>query len=412
MKTADVVVIGAGHAGLAASRCLADRSIEHVILERGEVANSWRTERWESLTLLTPNWQSRLPGFAYAGREPDGYMTMPELVGFIEQYAETVDAPIHTGTTVTSVRRNSSGIEIDTADGDWKCRAVILASGACNVPAVPALATDMPPGISSVTTHDYHNPEHLPDGKVLVVGASATGLQLAEEIHHSGREVTLSVGEHVRLPRVYRGRDIQWWMHSAGVLDEGIDDIDDINRARNLPSPQLVGSRKRQMLDLNAMTDAGVNLIGRLMAVRDGVAMFSGSLKNVCSLADLKMGRLLDTIDEWAESSDESDTFDPPERFARTRIDEAPPLTVDLAGDGFATVLWATGYRPDYSWLDMPVLDRKGKLVHDEGVVNAPGVYALGLPFMRKRKSSFIHGTEDDANYVVDHLFHFLEDGA
>lgn len=411
MKTADVVVIGAGHAGLAASRCLAERSIEHVILERGEVANSWRTERWESLTLLTPNWQSRLPGFAYAGENPDGYMTMPELIGFIEQYAETVHAPMHTGTSVTSVCRNANVIEVVTTDGTWQCRGVILATGACNVPAVPAVAADMPSGISNVTTHDYQDPEQLADGKVLVVGASATGLQLADEIHHSGRSVTLAVGEHVRLPRVYRGRDVQWWMHAAGVLDEGIDDVDDITRARNLPSPQLVGSRRRQILDLNAMTDAGVKLVGRLMAVRDGVAMFSGSLRNVCSLADLKMGRLLDTIDEWAESSDEGDTFDPPERFERTRVDEAPPLTIDLAGEDFATVLWATGFRPDYSWLHMPVLDRKGKLVHDEGVVNAPGIYALGLPFMRKRKSSFIHGTEDDANYIVDHLSHYLGKG-
>jgi len=411
VKTADVVVIGAGHAGLAASRCLAERSIEHVILERGEVANSWRTERWESLTLLTPNWQSRLPGFAYAGENPDGYMTMPELIGFIEQYAETVHAPMHTGTSVTSVCRNANVIEVVTTDGTWQCRGVILATGACNVPAVPAVAADMPSGISNVTTHDYQDPEQLADGKVLVVGASATGLQLADEIHHSGRSVTLAVGEHVRLPRVYRGRDVQWWMHAAGVLDEGIDDVDDITRARNLPSPQLVGSRRRQILDLNAMTDAGVKLVGRLMAVRDGVAMFSGSLRNVCSLADLKMGRLLDTIDEWAESSDEGDTFDPPERFERTRVDEAPPLTIDLAGEDFATVLWATGFRPDYSWLHMPVLDRKGKLVHDEGVVNAPGIYALGLPFMRKRKSSFIHGTEDDANYIVDHLSHYLGKG-
>jgi len=408
VKTADVVVIGAGHAGLAVSRCLAERSIEHVILERGEVANSWRNERWESLTLLTPNWQSRLPGFAYAGEDPDGYMTMPQLIGFIEQYASTIEAAIHTNTRVSSVRRGDNGFEVQTSNGSWNCRGVILASGACNVPAVPAVAADMPAGVKNVSTHDYQNPEQLAQGKVLVVGASATGLQLADEIRNSGRAVTLAVGEHVRLPRVYRGRDIQWWMHSAGVLDEGIDDIDDITRARNLPSPQLVGSRKRQILDLNAMTDAGVNLVGRLMTVRDGVGMFSGSLKNVCALADLKMGRLLDTIDEWAKSSDQADLFDPPERFDRTRVDEAPPLTIDLAGEGFETVVWATGYRPDYSWLDIPVLDRKGKLVHDEGVVNAPGLYALGLPFMRKRKSSFIHGTEDDANHIVDHLSQYL----
>jgi putative flavoprotein involved in K+ transport len=303
VKTADVVVIGAGHAGLSTSCCLAERSIDHVVLERGEVAHSWRRERWDSLTLLTPNWQSRLPGFAYQGDNPDGYMSMPELIGFIEQYAKAISAPVETGVEVTSVRQNSSGFEVATGNGTWKCRSVVLASGACNVPAVPAVAGDLPADLVSITTHQYRNPAQLPAGKVLVVGASATGLQLADEIQRSGRDVILAVGEHVRLPRVYRGRDIQWWMDAAGILDEGLADVDDVNRARNLPSPQLVGSRARQILDLNAMSEAGVRLIGRLMAVRDGVAMFSGSLRNVCALADLKMERLLDAIDEWAAAS-------------------------------------------------------------------------------------------------------------
>jgi putative flavoprotein involved in K+ transport len=276
------------------------------------------------------------------------------------------------------------------------------------VPAVPAVASDLPPELVSITTHQYRNPAQLPAGKVLVVGASATGLQLADEIQRSGRDVVLAVGEHVRLPRVYRGRDIQWWMDAAGILDEGLADVDDVNRARNLPSPQLVGSRARQILDLNAMSEAGVRLIGRLMAVRDGVAMFSGSLRNVCALADLKMERLLDAIDEWAAASDQAASFDAPERFAATRVDESPPLSLDFAKQGVAAVVWATGYRPDYSWLHLPVLDRKGRLLHDEGVVAARGLYALGLPFLRKRKSSFLHGTEDDARHIVAHLADYL----
>jgi putative flavoprotein involved in K+ transport len=408
VKTADVVVIGAGHAGLSTSCCLAERSIDHVVLERGEVAHSWRRERWDSLTLLTPNWQSRLPGFAYQGDNPDGYMSMPELIGFIEQYAKAISAPVETGVEVTSVRQNSSGFEVATGNGTWKCRSVVLASGACNVPAVPAVAGDLPADLVSITTHQYRNPAQLPAGKVLVVGASATGLQLADEIQRSGRDVVLAVGEHVRLPRVYRGRDIQWWMDAAGILDEGLADVDDVNRARNLPSPQLVGSRARQILDLNAMSEAGVRLIGRLMAVRDGVAMFSGSLRNVCALADLKMERLLDAIDEWAAASDQAASFDAPERFAATRVDESPPLSLDFAKQGVAAVVWATGYRPDYSWLHLPVLDRKGRLLHDEGVVAARGLYALGLPFLRKRKSSFLHGTEDDARHIVAHLADYL----
>ncbi|MDH5502332.1 MAG: NAD(P)-binding domain-containing protein, partial [Gammaproteobacteria bacterium] len=217
MNTADVVVIGAGHAGLATSYCLSETSIEHVVLERGEVAHSWRSERWDSLTLLTPNWQSRLPGFAYQGDDPDGYMAMPELIRFISEYADVINAPVRTGVEVTSVQSHSGGYKLLTADGTWRCRSVVLASGACNVPAVPTVAANLPTGLVSLTPHQYRNPAQLPQGKVLVVGASATGLQLADEIRRSGHDVVLAVGEHVRLPRVYRGRDIQWWMHAAGI---------------------------------------------------------------------------------------------------------------------------------------------------------------------------------------------------
>ena len=402
--TVDTIVIGAGHTGLAVSHCLSERSIDHVILERGEVANSWRHERWDSLTLLTPNWQSRLPGFSYSGDDPDGFMAMPEVIGFIDAYAARCEAPIHTQTTVTSVRHDSDVYTIATDRGDWHSRSVVAASGACNLPSVPKVCDNVPANIDTVTPHAYRNSEQLKEGKVLVVGASATGLQLADEIHRSGRPVTIAVGEHVRMPRTYRGRDIQWWMHSAGVLDEGLDDVDDINRARNLPSPQLVGSHDKKILDLNAMTDAGMKLVGRLMGLQNNVAQFSGSFRNVCALADLKMGRLLDTIDEWAETSPDAATYEPSERFERTRVDDAPCLAIDLCEEGFGTVLFATGFRPDYSWLDVPVLDRKGMIRHDEGAAKMPGLYVIGLPFLRRRKSSFIHGTEDDARYITQHL--------
>ena len=218
------VIIGAGHAGLAMSRCLADRSIDHVVLERGEVANSWKTERWDSLRLLTPNWQSRLPGFGYEGDDPDGFRTMPETVAFIERYAEAIEAPVQTHTTVTSVRGGVDGYRIDTSRGSLSCPTVVIATGACNIPCVPALADAVPPGIATLTPMQYRNPDQLEDGGVLVVGASATGTQIAEEIHQSGRPVTLAVGEHVRVPRVYRGLDIEWWMDRCGVLDEGYEE--------------------------------------------------------------------------------------------------------------------------------------------------------------------------------------------
>ncbi|MEU4161478.1 NAD(P)-binding domain-containing protein [Actinoplanes sp. NPDC026670] len=383
------VVVGAGHAGLAASHFLRERGVDHVVLERGLVANSWRTERWDSLRLLTPNWLSRLPGQDYDGDDPDGYMTMAEVVAFIERFA--AGAPVRTGVNVTSVRRTGEGFAV----GDLRCRSVVIASGACNVPVVPGFG-DL--GVHQVTPFDYHNPDKLPDGGVLVVGASATGVQLAAELRASGRHVVLSVGEHTRMPRRHRGRDVLWWMHETGLWAQRYDEVDDLDRARRLPSPQLAGGAD---VDLNTLTGAGVELVGRLAAVRDGVALFSGGLRNVCSLADLKANRMLAGFDEWAGLADR--VVLPP-----TRVPEKPRLRIDLGSGEISTIVWATGFRPDYSWLDLPVLDDKGRLRHDGGVTGIPGLYALGLPVLRRRRSTFLHGIEDDARYVVDHLIRTL----
>ena len=402
------VVVGAGHAGLAASRCLTARSIDHVVLERGEAANSWRRERWDSLRLLTPNWQSRLPGYHYEGRDPDGYMTMREVVEFISRYAVVIAAPVRTHTTVTSVTRTDVGYTVTTNTGVLQCRAVVLASGACNVPSVPSLSQALPPHVQSVTPFDYRNPGHLPDGGVLVVGASATGVQLADEIARSGRAVVLSVGEHVRLPRTYRGRDVLWWMDASGVWNQRYDEVDDLMRARRLPSPQLVGTPERRTLDLNALTAAGVELVGRLAGVRDGQALFSGGLRNQFALADLKMNRLLTTFDDWSQVHGRDGDVDLPERLEPTRAPSSSRLKLDLRKGEVRSIIWATGFRPDYSWLDVPVVDHKGYLRHDGGVVDAPGLYVLGLPVLRRRKSSFIHGADDDARELVDHLVTYL----
>jgi putative flavoprotein involved in K+ transport len=403
------VVIGAGHAGLAMSRCLAERSIDHVVLERGEVANSWRTERWDSLRLLTPNWQSRLPGFGHEGDDPDGYRTMAETIAFIERYADVISAPVHTHTTVTSVRCTDDGYEVRTTAGDWRCRAVAIATGACNVANVPVVAHAVPPSITTLTAMQYRRPDQIEDGGVLVVGASATGTQIAEEIHRSGRPVTVAVGEHVRVPRVYRGRDIKWWMDVSGILDERYDEMDDILRARSLPSLQLTGSDDRRNIDLNSLADIGVHFVGRFAGIHDGKAQFSGSLRNLATLADLKMNRLLDRIDEWAAAHGRDTDVDPPHRFESTRIEASPPLGLNLAAGKIRTIIWATGFRPEYSWLDVPVLDRKGWVRHDGGVVEAPGMYLLGMPFLRRRKSSLIDGAGDDARDLSAHLAAFLE---
>ncbi|HEX6453701.1 MAG TPA: NAD(P)-binding domain-containing protein [Trebonia sp.] len=409
MERTTTVVIGAGHAGLAASHFLSARSIDHIVLERGEVANSWRRERWDSLRLLTPNWQSRLPGLRYEGPDPDGYMTLGEVTEFIERFAKMSRAPVRTGVNVTSVRRSGDEYHVTTNDGEIACRTVVIASGACNQPVVPQWAIGVSDSVEQVTPFGYRDPGRLPDGGVLVVGASATGVQLAAEIQRSGRPVILSVGEHVRLPRTYRGRDVLWWMDASGVWGERHDEIEDLTRARRLPSPQLVGTPERTTLDLNALTEMGVALVGRWAAVRDGRALFSGGLRNVFSLADLKVNRLLGAFDEYARTDRrDSFAFPAPERFEPTRVPDAMRLQLDLRSGEIAAIVWATGFRPDYSWLDVPVIDAKGQLRHEGGVADSPGLYALGLPVLRRRKSTFIYGIEDDAREVVGHLAGYL----
>ncbi|MFY0990640.1 NAD(P)-binding domain-containing protein [Halomonas sp. C05BenzN] len=410
-RAVTVLVIGAGHAGLAMGHHLARRGIDHVILERGEVANAWRRERWDSLHLLTPNWECRLPGQAYAGPDPDGYMSMPELIAFLDDYARRLASPIHTGTRVQWVEATHDGYQVITNRGIWRCRSVVMATGACQVPAVPTLAEALPPWITSLTPREYRRPDQLPPGGVLVVGASASGVQLADELQRSGRPVTLAVGEHLRLPRRYRGRDIEWWLDAAGLLDQRFDEVEDINRARRTPSPQLVGGPDPRDLDLNALGERGVRRVGRLAGIAGNRLQFAGSLAMHCASADLKLGRLLDNLDAWALANGWHDALPAPERPAPTRLPARPCLGLDLAAGEIKTVLWATGFRPDFSWLRVPVFDARGRLRHHGGVVAAPGLYVLGLPFLRRRKSASLYGAADDARELSAHLAGWLAHG-
>lgn len=402
MTRISTVIIGAGQAGLAMSRCLSDRSVPHVVIERGEVANSWRTERWDSLRLLTPNWQSRLPGFAYSGDDPDGFMSMAGITGYLDRYAAASDAPVELRTTVRSVAAEGQGFEVSTDRGDWVCDNVVLASGACNIANVPSCAEGVPAHLTQLTPLQYKTPDQLPRGGVLIVGASATGVQLAAEICSAGHDVMLAAGQHIRMPRHYRGRDIQWWMDRAGIHDMTTDQVDDIDRARRVPSLQLIGAADKTFMDLNALRAAGVEITGRLADIRDGNALFSGSLANCCASSDLKMQRLLNELDVWAEQTGVPG-LSPSLRFAPTDVATAPRLGCDLNDGRFSTIIWATGFRPDFSWLRVPVFDRKSRLSHAQGHV-APGLYVLGQPFQRRRKSPLIDGVGDDAIEIANHL--------
>ena len=411
VRDVGVVVVGAGHNGLAMSAQLSRRGIQHVVLERGAIGQSWRSQRWNSFTLLTPNWQTRLPGASYEGDDPDGFMSAPELVAFLEAYAGSVDAPVETDVTVLSVQAAGVGYEVVTDQGAWHCACVVVASGFNTWPAIPTLADSVPSKIEQVNPLQYKTPNELPAGGVLVVGAGATGLQLAEEIQGSGRSVTLSVGEHVRLPRLYRGKDIQFWMELIGRLDERHEEVDEILKARKGASPQLIGTPERRSLGLNELVESGVQIRGRLGAIRNGVAMFSGGLRNHCALADQKMQRLLDEIDAWIDEKGVKDAG-PPERFAPTTIPKGTPLTLDLNEGKIESIVWATGLRPDHSWLDLEIFDENEQVIHYGGVAEYPGLYFLGANFLRRRRSSFIHGAESDTDEIADHLANYLRQSA
>jgi len=406
MTRTPVVVMGAGQAGLSMSHHLTARAIDHVVLERGDVANSWRTERWDSLRLLTPNWMSRLGGHHYDGPDPDGFMTKDETVDLIEGFGQSFGAPVQSQVNVERVSVRDPGFDVMTDHGTWSCDVVVAATGASSEPRLPAVATHVPSRIRQLTALRYRNPAQIGDGEVLVVGASASGMQIADELQRSGCAVTVAVGDHVRLPREYRGRDIYWWLDSIGRLDERYDEIDDLSRARRLPSLQLVGNPEHRSLDINSLTASGVDMVGKLMRIVGTCAQFSGALASLVANADLKQNRLLEHIDEFvAEHGMEAD-FPEPTRPEPTKLGAAP-TELDLGR--FETIIWATGYRPSFSWLDPVAFDHRGRVAHDGGVCPVPGLYMLGFPFLRRRKSSLIDGADGDAAALARHLHAHLD---
>jgi putative flavoprotein involved in K+ transport len=404
MRNVTAIIIGAGQAGLAMSHCLTIRGVEHLVLERGRTAERWYSERWDSLRLLTPNWMSRLPGWSYSGDDPDGFMSGGDFTRYLEAYAQSSGSPIENDTRVLSVRRTSVGYLVETSQGAWLAQVVVIATGHSDIPAVPAMALQLPPSTRQVTPSTYKNPGHLPRGGVLVVGASATGVQLAEEIQCSGRPVIISVGRHTRLPRQYRGRDIWWWLDRSGLLDETFDSVADRERALNKPSFQLIGRSDYRTLDLATLRNAGVRLVGRAVGIDDRRLQLLDDLAETTEAAQQALERLLDRLDRLAGPK-----TPPPEPDASRIICVEPtPTVLDLEAQDIRTVVWATGYRRNYSWLQVPILDGSREIIHRGGVTPMPGLYVLGLRFMRRRRSNFIDGVGGDAEALTEHIFNYL----
>jgi putative flavoprotein involved in K+ transport len=407
MKRLDTIVIGAGQAGLAMSRCLSDRGLAHVVLERGRVAERWRSERWDSLQLLTPRWQSRLPGWSYQGADPHGFMNMREVVDYLGGYARTLPVPVEEKTSVEHIDRTTSGFVVVTDRGTYRADSVVLATGACQESFVPRMAEHLASGVTQILPTRYRRPVDLPDGGVLVVGAGATGVQLADEIHRSGRPVSLSVGSHVRLPREYRGADIMWWLDAMGVLDRRAEDVRDLDAARHAPSMQLVGRDDHASLDLAGLAAQGVRLCGRTVAIDGQRVALASDLAASLETADTRLERMLARIDAFAAGRGLDREIPEASRPPRVKV-HAHPASLDLAGEGIRAVVWATGYRRRYPFLASELADHvlgaDGELRHQGGVTAAPGLYALGLPLLRKRKSTFIDGAGDDARALADHI--------
>jgi len=401
MKRTDTIIIGGGQAGLAMSRCLTVEGIDHVVLERGRVAERWRSERWDSLRLLSPKWHTRLPGFRYQGADRDGFMTMPEIISYFERYARSFSAPVQDETTVLGVERAESGYRVRTDQGDWEAPTVVVATGHCDIPFVPKAAGGLSPRVHQVVPSYYKNPDQLPNGGVLVVGASASGIQLAQEIHRSGRPVTLAVGRHTRMPRRYRGRDISWWLEASGILDERADRAFNLESARGQPSLQLVGTPDHRTIDLAVLQEEGVRLAGRVDSVESTRVRFSGDLQSNIDSAEHKLDRVLERIDAFVDET--LMAADAPDRRPPI-VASGAPTELNLRDAGISGVLWATGYRRRYPWLNVPVLNIRGEIIHDGGVTPAAGLYALGLNFQRTRKSSFIDGVGDDARALAQHI--------
>jgi putative flavoprotein involved in K+ transport len=404
VRRIDTIIIGGGQAGLAMSRCLSDRGVENVVLERGRVAERWRSERWDSLRLLTPNWQSRLPGFRYEGADPDGYMTMPEVIRYLEQYARSFSAPVEESTLVLGVEPLVRGYRVETDRGAWTSASVVVATGYSDVPYVPHFSSKLKASIVQLTPSRYRNPETLPEGGVLVVGASSSGIQLADEIHRSGRPVTLAVGRHTRMPRCYRGKDILWWLDRMGVFDERVEDFLDEERSRRQPSLQLVGRPDRRSLDLPSLEAAGVKLVGKVIDAREERLSLGDDLIAYTAAADVKLASLLARIDDFVAREGLSGAVGEPEPFVPFHWPAPAPTELDLDGTGIRSVLWATGFHRHYPWLKVPVLDQRGEIRHGGGITEAPGLYVLGLQFLRRRKSSFLDGVGDDAAELAEHI--------
>jgi putative flavoprotein involved in K+ transport len=391
----ETVIIGAGHAGLALSWHLAELGHEHVVLERGRVGERWHNERWDSMSLLTPNWLNVLPGQT-APEDPHGFTSRAAFAYRLGEYARSFAAPVVEQTSVGRVTRRTGGrYAVHTSRGTWSAANVVVATGDCDLPRIPAVSHAVPTGIPQLHVTSYRRPELLPPGGVLVVGAGPSGQQVARDLCHAGRDVVLCVGRHARAPRRYRGEDVFYWLDAIGSLDTSIDDVPDSSTVRTSPSIPLTGSCGGVDIDLGVLSRRGVTVTGRLLGFDDRRAHFAGDLEKSVGEADSQLAFTLSLIDAHIER----ECLDRPEATPIEPISlPDSPAALDLAARGIGAVIWATGYRRRYDWLQVPgAIGPDGELLQHHGVSPVRGLFTMGIRFQSHRSSHFIGGVGQDA---------------
>lgn len=400
----DTIVIGGGQSGLAMSYLLTRQGKDHIVLEKANrIGESWRN-RWDSFTLVTPNWQLQLPGYPYDGDDPDGFLSREEVVAYLEGYAASFNPPVEFGCKVTAVEKNQSGegYRVYTDEETYTCANVVVAAGTFQKPRIPECSSNAENEFTQIHSSEYRNPDSLPDGGVLVVGSGQSGTQIARELHESGREVCLSVSNVGRLPRRYRGKDGMWWGVQIGMTDQTVDDLDS-REERFAPNPQISGKDGGQEINLHEFARDGIRLAGYLEDIDGRRAGFAQNLHENLAAADQMAAQFRKGVDKYIRETGmdlpEETVNEPQDGFQQEEIPE-----LDLRKVGITTVLWATGYRWDYSWIDLPVFDEYGYPVQKRGVTGYPGLYFLGLHWLHKLKSGLFLGVGEDAEHVAGHL--------
>jgi putative flavoprotein involved in K+ transport len=400
----ETVIIGGGQAGLSLSYYLTQKGRVHVVLERGRVAETWRSGRWDSFTLVTPNWMTQLPGFSYEGEDPDGFLPHDEIVLTLERYAQSFHAPLRCGVQANSVRiqMEDSCYLVETSDGSFKAANVVLATGGFPRPNYSQASSTIPVNVMQLHSSQYRKPQRLPSGAVLVVGSGQSGSQIAEELHQSGRRVYLCVSRCGSSPRRYRGKDVMWWVNQMGGYDRTVDSLPSPT-ATFVCHPDLTGKDGGHDINLRQLASEGVVLLGRLQEVQGSCAILAPDLEENLAWADAQAEQLMQAIDNYVLSTGMevpviSTSEDP---IPKWMPPADPLLEVDLYAAGISTVIWATGYRLDFGWVHVPVFDEAGAPLHQRGITSSPGLYFLGLPWLYKEKSALLFGIGEDAAYLA-----------